>query len=48
MSMLTENDQEELQITGDDIHDNTTCSMPNGDSLDNNIEDLSNPISEDL
>ena len=51
MSIFSKIDHEEHLITGDigDImHDNTTLSMPNDDSLDNHIEDLSNLFSGDL
>lgn len=48
MSIFSKNDHEEHLITGDIMHDDTTLSMPNDDSLDNHIEDLSNLFSGDL
>lgn len=48
MSIFSKIDHEEHIITGDIMHDNTTLTMPNDDSLDNRIEDLSNLFSGDL
>lgn len=48
MSMFPEIEHEEHLIAGDIMHDNTTPSMPSDDSLNNNLEDLSNSFSEDL
>lgn len=48
MSMFPEIEQEEHLIAGDIMRDDTTPSMPSDDSLDNNLEDLSNSFSEDL
>ena len=48
MSMYPEIEHEEHLIAGDIMHDNTTLSIPNDDSHDNNLEDLSNSFSEDL
>lgn len=48
MSLFSEIDQEEHLISGDTMHDNTTPAIPSDDSLDNNLEDLSNSFSEDF
>lgn len=48
VSIIPEIEQEEHLIAGDIMNDNTTPSMPSDDSLDNNLEDLSNSFSEDL
>lgn len=48
MSIFSKNDHEEHLITGDIMHDDTTLSMPNDDTLSDNTEDLSNSFSEDL
>ena len=48
MSMYSEIEHEEHLMAGDIMNDNTTPSMPSDDSLNNNLEDLSNSFSEDL